>query len=279
VTASGAAGARPVGRWAAGIAVALLGLVSSTASAQGIIDITPDYIPNHVGVGVGGVPDYVGSSDYMIGAAPIGRYSWGERYVSVTANFAEANLLDHPHWRLGPSATWRFGRDDVDDAAVDALPDIDGALELGGFVGYSLRTGDDARSLLTFNAGITQDVTGNHGGFVASVGVRKWFPVRDFAALGLAVGTSYGSGAFTDTFFSVTPSAAGASGLPAFEADGGLRDVRLTAVFVQAVHPAVVVGAGALYSRLLGDAADSPITDDSGSPNQLVFGIGAAYLF
>jgi outer membrane protein len=268
-----------LGGRAAGIAAALLGLAPGAASAQTVIDIAPDYIPNFAGFGVGGVPDYVGSSDYTAGAAPMGRYSRGNRYVSVTANFADVNLLDDPHWQLGPSAIWRFGRDDVDDAAVDALPDIDGALELGGFVGYSFDTGDDPRSRLTLRAGLAHDVTDSHGGFVASVGLRKWFPVRDFAALGLAFGASYGSGEYTDKFFSVTPSAAAASGLPAFEADGGLRDARLTAVFVQAVHPSVVVGAGALYARLLQDAAESPITDESGSPNQLVFGIGVAYLF
>lgn len=273
------AGTLRQGGRAAGIAAALLVLASAEAPAQTVIDIAPDYIPNFAGVGFGAVPDYVGSSDYTAGVAPAGRYSWGNRYVSVTANFADVNLLDDPHWQLGLSGVWRFGRDDVEDAAVDALPDIDGALELGGFVAYSVDTGDDPRSRLTFRASMVQDVTGGHDGFVASVGLRKWFPVRDFAALGLAVGASYGSGSYTDTFFSVTPSAAAASGLPAFEADGGMRDVRMTAVFIQAVHPSVVVGAGALYARLLQDAANSPITDESGSPNQLVFGIGAAYLF
>jgi outer membrane scaffolding protein for murein synthesis (MipA/OmpV family) len=32
-----------------------------------------------------------------------------------------------------------------------------------------------------------------------------------------------------------------------------------------------------MLMRLVGDAADSPITDDAGSPNQLSGGIGAAY--
>ena len=33
------------------------------------------------------------------------------------------------------------------------------------------------------------------------------------------------------------------------------------------------------YSRLFGDAKDSPIVDDVGDPNQFLVGLGAAYRF
>ena len=33
------------------------------------------------------------------------------------------------------------------------------------------------------------------------------------------------------------------------------------------------------YSRLFGDAEDSPIVDDVGDPNQFLVGVGAAYRF
>jgi outer membrane scaffolding protein for murein synthesis (MipA/OmpV family) len=32
-----------------------------------------------------------------------------------------------------------------------------------------------------------------------------------------------------------------------------------------------------MFMRLVGDAADSPIVDDAGSPNQISGGLGAAY--
>jgi outer membrane protein len=37
------------------------------------------------------------------------------------------------------------------------------------------------------------------------------------------------------------------------------------------------LGAGAIYSRLLSDAADSPVTSKRGSKNQIFAGIGVAY--
>jgi outer membrane protein len=248
------------------------------AAQSAVIDFTPDYLPNYAGVGVGLAPDHIGSDDMRFGAAPVGRVSWGERYVDVIANFASANLLDHPNWRLGPAAALRLSRDDVEDPLVDRLPDIDATVEIGGFVAYSIDTEDDPRSRLRVGASVTHDVLGEHDGYVAAASVRKWIPVGRFAAFGLALGTSYGSGNYTDTYFSVTPGGAAASGLPVYEAGAGFRDIRVTAVLVQPISETFVIGAGVLYGRLLGDAADSPIVRDRGSRNQLIFGVGGSIL-
>jgi hypothetical protein len=39
------------------------------------------------------------------------------------------------------------------------------------------------------------------------------------------------------------------------------------------------VGAGVVYFRLIGEAAQSPIVSDRGSPNQWILGAGAMYLW
>lgn len=261
-------------------AVLLLALAAPDwAAAQDAIDFAPDYIGNFVGVGVGGVPDYIGSNDYQIGAAPLARISLGHRHLEVTANFVSANLLDHPNWRLGPAATLRLGRDDVDDVVVDALPAIDPTLELGAVAGYALQTGEDPRSRLAFKVGFTHDVADVHGGFVVSGSVRAWLPVGQFGAMGLAIGSTWGSSDYTGTYFSVSPLEAEATGLTAFEAGSGFRDVRATALFVHPVSDAFLLGVGGLYGRMLGEAGRSPITDDRGSRNQFIFGVGTAYFW
>lgn len=242
------------------------------------IAFAPDYLPDFAGVGVGLAPDYIGSDSFRLGVAPIARISRGERYLDVIANFARANILDHPNWRLGPAATLRLGRDDVDDAVVDRLPDIDPTLELGGFVGYVVQAGEDPRTRLRANVSFTHDVLGESDGFVVAASLKKWVPVGRFGALGLSLATTFASDEHADTYFSVTPAGAAASGLPTYDAGAALRDVRVTAVFVHPVSKSVVLGAGALYGRLLGDAADSPIVSQRGSENQLIFGIGGAVM-
>lgn len=265
--------------------VALLWAVLATSPLGGaraeseFIDLSPVAIPSFLGLGIGIAPDHIGSDDDMAGAVPFGRYSWGNRYVSLQGNFATANLLDHPGWRFGPAAILRFGRSDVDDAVVDLLPEIDHSLDLGVFVSYEIVSPGDPRNRWAFAADILHDVTGEHSGFTASASARKWFPLGRFAALGLSAASTYGSADYMDTYFSVTPAGAVASGLPAFGADAGFRDVRFTALVIQPLSEQWIVGAGLMYMRLLNDAADTPITDQRGSADQVIFGLGAARLF
>ena len=110
-------------------------------------------------------------------------------------------------------------------------------------------------------------------------GIRQGRSAAIAAAVGLARGASCGSEDYIDTVFSVTPAGAAARGLPEFRAGSGFRNVRATAVFVQPVSESFLVGAGPLYRRMLGDAADSPVVDDRGSLNQVIFGIGGAHFW
>lgn len=93
-------------------ATALLALTSTGAFSQELsLALGPANIPNYAGLGIGGLPDYIGSDNYTGGAAPFGRLSLGgERYVSLEGNYLSMNLLDHPNWRVGPALLYRFGR-------------------------------------------------------------------------------------------------------------------------------------------------------------------------
>jgi len=52
-----------------------------------------------------------------------------------------------------------------------------------------------------------------------------------------------------------------------------MRDVRGWAAAMYHLSQNWHLGAGALYSRLLGDAADSPLVADRGSKNQWISGV------
>ena len=91
-----------------------------------------DNQPNYFSLAAGVAPDYVGSDDFKFVAGPAGRLGLGKkRYVELVATQLSSNLINHEYWRLGPAANFRFGRNDVDDAVVDRMTDIDGAFELG----------------------------------------------------------------------------------------------------------------------------------------------------
>src|SRR3546814_13525685 len=89
-------------------------------------------------LGGGTRPDYLGSNDYRV--SPFGfatyrvgdvRYSW--QGLSLKADFLQ--LRSGGTWVGGVSASYVPGRHDVDNVAVDRLPDIAGTVEVGGFLG------------------------------------------------------------------------------------------------------------------------------------------------
>jgi MipA family protein len=256
--------------------VAVLAALPGKA-AEGGIALVPGALPNYVGFGIGVANDYVGSDDLAPGGLPLARLSWENRYVTLEGNYLAANVVNHPVLRFGPAGLYRFGRDDVDDHVVDRLPSIDDTIELGGFAGLELVDEEDPRKRFYLSFDYLHDVAGSHGGYVLSASARLWYPLGRATEVGVAVASSYGSEDYMSTFFNISPSAAARSGLAAYDADDGLRDARVTVMVVQSLSRHWHVGAGILYSRLLSEAADSPIVDDRGSADQLIGGVGFVY--
>jgi MipA family protein len=233
---------------------------------------------NFFGGGVGAYPDYFGSSDYNLGAAPFGRLSLGgSRFISLLGNDVRLNLLDNDHWQLGPMGVWRFGREDVENPVVDRVHHIDDSLSLGVFGGYVWRDPKELRRIAGVSAWALGDVSGAYNGWTAGINAYAMQPVAKMLTLGGGVASTYGSGNYMDEYFGVTPADSAASGLPVYLPGGGVRDLRGWAAAVLHLSPHWHLTAGAMYMRLLSDAADSPLVSQEGSKNQWVYGMGALY--
>jgi outer membrane scaffolding protein for murein synthesis (MipA/OmpV family) len=253
--------------------LALLGLLAPARAES------PITLPGFTGVGLiafGAGPQYIGADERIALPVPMGTFNLGDnRRATLTGNYLNIDLIRDPNWSAGPAGMLRFGRGDVDDRQVAALPDIDMSLDLGGFVSYEV-VGDDIRKRWSLGVSALQDVTGGHGGFVASAYARASVPVGRFGALAMGAAISYGSDDYMDSYFSVDARGAAASGLEVFSAGGGARDARAFAVFIQPVSPQWAIGGGLIYGYLLDDAAGSPVTDSRG---QLYAGVGVARLW
>jgi outer membrane protein len=79
------------------------------------------------------------------------------------------------------------------------------------------------------------------------------------------------------TYFGVDASNVGSSGLSSFSAGSGIRDVRFPLMAIWSLSPKWHLAGGLVYSKLVGDASDSPVTNDRGDDNQIYAGIGVAY--
>jgi outer membrane protein len=258
---------------------ALLLCAAVPARAQEAFPVVVPTLPNYVAFGLGFTTDYLGADEAFFGGLPLARYEFEgtERYASLLGTYADVNVLNNPVLRFGLTGQYRFGRSDVDDDAVRRLPVIDSTLEAGVFGALEFVDDADPRRRLRLDARVQHDLLGEHDGLIASAGIQGWHPVRNWFEGVVALGMTYGSADYMSTYFDVRAADSAQSGLDAFEADGGFRDVRLTLGAMVPVTHHVLVGAGLMLMRLVGDAADSPIVDDAGSPNQLSGGIGAAY--
>jgi len=243
------------------------------------MNIAIDNMPRIIGVGFGIVPDYEGSDDYMVGASPFARFQLKghEQYIMINAFELRVNLLDHPWLRVGPSLNYRFGRDDVDDSVVKKMKDIDGTVEAGGFFGVEFIDGVNPRKRLLADVDFLTDICNEHDGYTITGSIRGWYPLSKMFDVGLGTALVYASENYMETYFGVTQKDSNRSGLPAFDADSGVKDFRIYPMLVMHLNTNWHIGAGVQYRRLLTDADDSPVVDKRGSSNQWIGGIGLAY--
>ena len=250
------------------------------AAAQQALELPspPTEQPNFAGLAIGAVPDYIGSSDYIVGPAPMARIGWGgERNLFLVGNQLTANVIDHPWLRVGPAGLLRFGRSDVENKQVDKMDSISPTVELGAFVGAEFVNEVDPRIRFSTRLQFRHDVGQVSDGYVFRLSANYFHPLAEFLTGGLTTAVSYGSSNWMDTYFGVSNRDSERSSLPAFEADAGIKDVWVGPYFLFHLGRTWHLGAGAFYSRLLSDAGDSPVVKDAGNPNQFMAGAGFLY--
>jgi outer membrane protein len=254
--------------------------VTQTVQAQSAFEI--ENVPTVIGVGVAMVPDYRGSDDYTIGVAPLLRYTFKgtNRYISVVANELSINLLNNKTWRLGPVLNYNFGRDgdDIDDRVVDDMEDIDGTVEAGLFLDYAWIDPQNPRNRFLAGVTVLTDVGDESDGTRGRLNARYWHQIAKAMDIFLVGGIWYVDSDWNDTYFGVNADNVGTSGLPLYEADSGLNEYFVGVGGLVYLSKNWALSGGVRYSRLSGDAEDSPIVDDRGDANQWIAGLGLAYL-
>lgn len=239
-----------------------------------------------VGLGAGFVPDYEGSDDYrLIPAAAIrgkvGNIAFTTRglYLYVDALNARSGNVS---FDLGPIVGARLNRSSkIKDDVVDLLPDRDTAFEVGAFGGINVSGITNPYDSLGFRLDLLRDTGDAHRSLVVSPSVNFATPLSRTLYVGASLSADFVADRFAEYYFSVTPADTIASGLPTFDADGGMKNWKVGLLANKALSGDLrrgwsIFGIGS-YSRLVGDFADSPIVDIRGSAGQWFGAVGAAY--
>lgn len=250
----------------------------------------PDDQSDTFTVALGGawVPDYEGSNDYELTPFAAIRGRLGGMSFSTRGTYLYLDLVRRPDsgidFDAGPIVGFRRERTGkVKDDFVNNLPDRDTAIEIGGFAGVTFHGLTNPYDQFSLRLDVTSDVGGAHKSTIFTPNIDFVTPLSRHTFVGASLSADFVSGRYADYYYSISPADGLVAGLPAYEADGGMKNWKLSALVNQSItgdltHGLSIFGAGT-YSRLVGDIADSPIVDDRGSASQWQAIMGLAYTF
>jgi outer membrane protein len=267
-------------------------LAAAPAMAEDEYERGRPYDPNSltIGAGAGYIPSYEGSDDYIV--TPIGLafgkvagFGFATRgtalYIDLIPDKKDASVS----FDFGPVANVRFDRTNrIKDPRVRALGEIDTAIELGAWVG--LKKDGILHQYDTLGARVAwqKDVTDTHDGAIVTPGIEYSSPLSTKTVASLSLQAEHVSDRYARTYYSIGAAGSAASGLAAYNADGGWKSWRATLLLGQALtgdlrKPKLSLFGGLGYSRLLGDIARSPIVSVAGDRDQFFATAGLAYTF
>lgn len=239
-----------------------------------------------VGAGALLSPAYEGDDDSRLSLLPNIQVSYGDRFFASVQDGVGYRIIRDETLEAGPILRVKFSRNadgeqpfavsGKDTTDLVGLGDVDTSIELGGFLSYAagpVRLGVEARKAVTGHEGLVADVSARWSGrallsgspVIWSIGPRARF-VDD---------------AFNRAYFSVDASQSAASGLPMFDAGGGLHSwgVGASLILPLAADDAwsAIIVAG--HDRLEGDAAANPLVRLRGTPDQSSIGVFLSYRY
>ena len=242
-------------------------------------------------IGLGGsyLPSYEGSNNYVLSGSGLIRgrvsgFNFYSRATSLLLDVVREPANAPVNLEFGPMVNLRLDRTSgIKDARVRALGEIDTAIEAGAFLGVTKNGVFHEYDFLTARVDVIHDVTNTHDSLIVTPNLEYATPLSRTALVGASISADYVGDGFARTYFGVTPSGAAASGLAAYDLDGGFKNVRLSLLSALSLSGDLRRGWGLFaigsYSRLLGDFKRSPIVRDAGDADQFFAAIGLSYTF
>jgi outer membrane scaffolding protein for murein synthesis (MipA/OmpV family) len=206
-----------------------------------------------IGLNGGVSPDYEGSNDYQFKYGPHISASWRD-VIFLKGKTLGVNLIREQEIRAGMILTSSPGRNEDDNDKLEGLGDVDGSREVGAFVTYRQKP-------WRFRSELRRDISSGHEGTLLKLSGGSAMPLTKSLVF-FELGTTWASGNYMDSFFSVDQGQSASSGLPEYKAEAGIKDVSLRITSGYRITRHWRIGAALEFKRLMGDAAGSPIVDD-----------------
>ncbi|SNT04435.1 MULTISPECIES: MipA/OmpV family protein [unclassified Azospirillum] len=217
-------------------------------------------------------PDYEGSDDYRFRPFPDIEITYDNTFF-LDRRGVGANLIQSGPLTTGVTLGYDGGRKERRNRALRGLGNVGDTAVAGAFANYQI-----GRWMLT--ADVNTDLLGDgHDGTTADLGFS--YVMRPSNDMMIIIGPSvtWASDNYMQSYFGINAAQAARSGRAVYRAEAGFKDAGLLGFGTYKLTQNWSLTAVAGYSRLLGDAADSPLVDRDGSANQFFGGLGVSYSF
>lgn len=224
--------------------------------------------------------DYEGSDDYELNPAVVARIQYEHIYLQTEGLGGKINLSKLDGIEFGPAFNYRMGRDDeVDNLVVAKMAEIDGAFEAGAFVRMQKRNLLAGGDELGFEIKALHDLSDTYDGMTLQAAVDYSYQTTDKLRLTTTLSTTYADDDYMSTYFGVDQNNVGSSGLNDFEASSGIKDIGVSVMANYQLSERWMLTSIVGYTRLLGDAKDSPLVKQEGDADQYMALTGLTYRF
>lgn len=239
-------------------------------------------------------PRYEGSKRHSVKALPYFDLVWKDTLFFNPIDGLGANLFDYQGFKVGAALGYDFGRKEKNSRSeLKGLGDINAGGTARGFLEYDLK-------LAKAKASVTKYLVGSKG-VTTQIGLSTFVPLSVLlgqsmgeayaasqtkgeknghglsgTALTLGVSAQWADKAYMRDYFGVNATQAARSGKKAFEAKAGFKSFSTDLGLLVPLTDHVIIGSKVSYTRLIGDAADSPLSLDD---NQLGAQLFATYTF
>ncbi|SDE14223.1 outer membrane protein [Paracoccus isoporae] len=222
---------------------------AAPALAQETVINPPQSISLDVGAGAAYKPTYPGSDEHETVPWLIFR--------NLELNGTRSGPGDG--FSITPSFNYLGKRDSDDDSRLAGLDEVDRTLEFG--VKATYRTGP-TRAFVTARKGF-----GGHDGITGEFGAEYRIDYSDRLTMWAGLEAGYGNDDYNQTYFGVTPDEAARTAYGPYAPGGGINSAAATLEARYDLSPNTAVMGEVKFSRVIGDAADSPIVLDENQPS------------
>lgn len=211
-----------------------------------------------LGIGTQLQPKYDGASQYQFLPGPAIDVRYYDLAFLSTGEGLGINIFHGKNYRAGAAITYDLGRSNVSLFQPDGINRL---RPIGG-----VAPGPEAKlfaEYVWFPVVFRADIRRALGGYDGWVGdLSMYVPVAGSQRFFLFVGPSltFVDGHYMQNYFGVTPHQAQISGLPAFRASGGLKEISLGLSGTWFFYRNWFLNNSLAIDRLLNDAARSPTT-------------------